>query len=257
MIRLDLCDPIATISLDRPRARNALDAAGWRALADAILAAGRSPARLLLLRSSVPGAFCAGSDLAELEALATDEAARAPFRRLMRDAIDALPRIDIPTVAVIDGDCFGAGVALALGCDIRIAGPRARFAITPAKLGISYPAEDVARLVAAVGRGQAARLLFAASAIDGNEAARIGLVEEACPSAGARAAEMSEQILACSRESLALLKALLQGRTDRAESDAAFDARFGSADFAAALAAFRARPRRDGGGSPDRANAPR
>ena len=241
MIRLEVLDGVASIFLDRRATRNALDGDGWRALAVAIVQAGATDARLLLLRSGAAGAFCSGSDLADLERLASDPAARPPFRAIMREAIDALPRLPIPTIAIIDGHCFGAGVALALGCDIRIAGPGARFAVTPAKLGISYPQEDVERLVATVGAGQAARLLFTACALDADEAARIGLVELSCASAEARALEMVEAISANSRDSLALLKAMLQGRAPKAESDSAFDACLGGQDFAARIRRFRDR----------------
>ena len=134
MIRLEVSDGVASIFVDRRATRNALDGDGWRALAEAIAQAGASDARLLLLRSGAAGTFCSGSDLADLERLASDPAARPPFRAMMREAIDALPRLPIPTIAIIDGHCFGAGVALALGCDIRIAGPGARFAVTPAML---------------------------------------------------------------------------------------------------------------------------
>src|SRR3546814_5624274 len=74
----------------------------------------------------------------------------------------------------IYGGCFGAGVALALACDIRIAGKHAVFGITPAKLGILYPPSDVARLRALVGDGQAARLLFSGMTIKGESARQIG-----------------------------------------------------------------------------------
>jgi enoyl-CoA hydratase/carnithine racemase len=243
MIRLTWDDDIASIGLDRARSRNALDAEGWRALAAAIAELARSSARVLVLRSADESAFCAGSDLSDLEALAGEPAGRPPFRAMMRDAIDALPALPIPTIAAIDGDCFGAGVALALGCDIRIAGGGARFAVTPAKLGISYPYEDVARLIAAVGTGQAARLLFTAEPIGAAEAARIGLVEEVCAFAGGRALEMARAIAANSDHSLALLKAMLQDRVGKAESDRSFDACFGGADFADRIRRFRGRTR--------------
>jgi enoyl-CoA hydratase/carnithine racemase len=248
MIRVACGGAIASIRLDREASRNALDALGWRALAAAIGQVGRSEARLLLVGSAVEGAFCSGSDLGEIAALASDPAARAPFRAMMREAIDGLAALPIPTVAAIDGDCFGAGVALALGCDIRIAGPRARFAVTPAKLAIAYPHEDVARLAAAVGRGQAARLLFTAEPIDAEEAARIGLVERACGSAEQGAIDMAGRIAANEPGSLALLKAMLNGSAKEA-NDAAFDACFGGPAFRARLAAFHDRRKSDG--SPD------
>jgi enoyl-CoA hydratase/carnithine racemase len=178
--------------------------------------------------------------------LARDEPARIAFRLAMRRAFESLSEVAIPVIAAIDGPCFGAGVALAKACDIRIAGPDARFAITPAKMGISYPQEDVHRLVALVGAGQAARLLFGAAPIDGEEAARIGLVElhsETAEGFEQDLAGLTEAILANSAHSLALLKGSIRlaasGIASDAGQDRAFDACFGSSEFEARLAALR------------------
>jgi enoyl-CoA hydratase/carnithine racemase len=144
----------------------------------------------------------------------------------MRGAIEALADLAVPTIAAVDGACYGAGVALALACDRRIAGRGARFAITPAKIGIAYPQEDVFRLVALVGRGQAARLLFTAEAIDADEAAAIGLVELVEPEGGAAA--VAAAIAAHGGDSLALLKRgvglAADGRRSDPEQDRRFDA---------------------------------
>src|SRR5690606_8347347 len=151
----------------------------------------------------------------------------------------ALRALPVPTVAAIDGACYGAGVALAMACDLRLAAPDAPFAITPAKIGISYPQEDVHRLVALIGPGQAARLLFTGLSIDGAEAARIGLVDLA-----ASAAEREEAIaaiLANGAESLATLKRALRLAAKGVRSDPAqdhqFDALLGGAELARRLEA--------------------
>src|SRR5206468_11547968 len=62
--------------------------------------------------------------------------------------------------------CFGAAIALVLACDLRVAGDGASFASTPAKLGLGYPREDVARLIAQIGKGNAARMLFTGEIVD-------------------------------------------------------------------------------------------
>lgn len=228
----------ATITLDAPRTRNALPMAGWHALAEAVARIGQANPHVVLIRSAAEGMFCAGSDLKEIAALAENEAARAPFRRAMRDALDGLAGLAMPVIAAVDGDCFGAGVALALAADIRVAGPRAVFAITPAKLGIAYPGEDVARLRALVGPGQSARLLYAADPIGADEALRIGLAEIAGDAAVAAA--LAETIAARSPASLAALKRTLADPGDPAH-DAAFDSAFAGEDFREGLAAFRER----------------
>jgi enoyl-CoA hydratase/carnithine racemase len=161
----------------------------------------------------------------------------------MRLGLDSVRDLPIATVALVEGPCFGAGVALAMACDLRVAGPGARFAITPAKFGISYPQEDVARLVALVGPGQASRLLLAAGTIDASEAARIGLVELECADAGAAVDALAAAICANSAESVAVLKRAIRlaaagvGRDE--EQDRRFDAMFGSAELRERLAALR------------------
>lgn len=231
---------VATLTIARPAVRNAIPLAGWAALADAIREIGDGDARVLIVRSAVPGIFSAGADIAEFDILRQDPLARERFRAAMRDAIDPLAALPIPTIAAIDGGCFGAAVALALACDIRVAGAGARFATTPAKLGIGYPRADVARLIAQVGRGQASRMLSSAGGIDADEAYRIGLVEIAANDAGAAARELAATIAGNDASAVAMLKRTLADRTDPAH-DAAFDAAFGGDAFDRALAAFRSR----------------
>ncbi|WP_165357377.1 enoyl-CoA hydratase/isomerase family protein [Sphingosinicella sp. CPCC 101087] len=240
MFGLKIDGAIARLTLDRPQARNAIPAAGWAELAHRIGEAAGSDVRILVL-SGEGGTFCAGADLGDFAAMRDDEAAPTAFRRAMRTALDALRDLQVPTVAAIDGACFGAGVALAMACDLRIAAPDARFAITPAKIGLSYPQEDVHRLVALVGPGQAARLLFTAETIDAGEANAIGLVERVAPPGGAEA--IVAAISANAKESLAALKRGIrlagEGRASDAEQDRRFDAIIASDELARRLEALR------------------
>ena len=245
MFDLGIEGAVATLMLERPQARNAISAAAWRDLAAAAAQAGRS-ARLLVLRGA-GGAFCAGADLADFPAMQADAARRTAFREEMRSALDAVRDLPMPTIALIDGPCYGAGVALAIACDLRIAGPSAAFAITPAKFGISYPQQDVHRLVSLVGAGQAARLLLGAVRIDAAEAERIGLVELCREDPEAELAAFVEALLANDAGSLATLKRAIalaaRGVRDDAEQDARFDALIAAPAFAARLEAARG-PRR-------------
>jgi enoyl-CoA hydratase/carnithine racemase len=244
MFDLTLDGAIARLRLDRPEARNAIPAHGWADLARRCAEAASSGARLLIL-AGTREAFCAGADLADFPAFAADRTTATAFRLVMRKGLDSLRDLPIATIAAIEGPCYGAGVALAMACDIRVAGEGARFAITPAKFGISYPQEDVARLVALVGPGQASRLLLGGGSIDAAEAARIGLVELAQPDADPAVAELAAAILANSRESVAVLKRAVRLAGDGAardeEQDRRFDALFGSGDFRERLAALRPR----------------
>ena len=238
MFRLETHDGQARLTLDRPEARNAIPASGWAELAARIGEAAESSARLLVV-TGAGGSFCAGADLADFAAMRADPTAIARFREAMRDALDRLRALPIPTVALIEGPCYGAGVALAMACDLRIAAPDAVFAITPAKLGISYPQEDVHRLVGLVGPGQAARLLLGAQAVSAGEARQIGLVECLQP----EGETILAAILANAPESLAVLKQAIVAAAAGVRSDPATDRRFdaliGGEEMARRLEALR------------------
>ena len=231
MINFSVDDGIARIALDRAPTRNALPTAAWRDLA-AIVAQVPSDARVVLLTSDVPGIFSAGADLADLAWLSDDVPARAAFRIAMRAAIDAVAALPMPVVAGVAGGCHGAAVALALACDLIVAAPGARFAIPPARLGIGYPAPDVARLSARIGQGQAARLLFTAAAIDAAEAHRIGLADLL-----ADPAEVVAAIAANDAAALCLLKSMIRNPADAAH-DRAFEDSFAAPRFANATARY-------------------
>jgi enoyl-CoA hydratase/carnithine racemase len=234
MFRLIEEDGVARLALDRPEARNAIPASGWARLRETLAEA--AGARLLVVSGS-GGAFCAGADLSDFAAMRADENARARFREEMRSALDSLRALPMPTIAAVAGPCYGAGVALALACDLRVASAGAVFAITPAKIGLSYPQEDVHRLVALVGPGQAARLLFTGASIDSAEALRIGLAELAGEEG------VVEAILANEGDSLAALKAAIglaaRGVHSDPASDRRFDALIGGEALARRLEAMR------------------
>ncbi|MEA3050355.1 MAG: hypothetical protein QOG84_2191 [Sphingomonadales bacterium] len=242
MFDLDLSGSVARLTLGRPEARNAIPLAGWRELAARVREAEESGARVLVLSGS-SSAFCAGADLQDFPALQRDPAARADFRAAMREGLDGLAAAAMPTVVAIEGPCYGAGVALALACDLRLAGSGARFAITPAKFGISYPQEDVTRLVALVGPGQASRLLLTALPIDAAEAARIGLVEIHAADLRPVLDEIVASLVAASPASHRALKRAIplaaRGIATDAAQDESFDALFGSEDFERRFAALR------------------
>ena len=247
MFRLGIDDEIARLWLDRPEARNAIPVEGWGELAVRAGEAEGGGARVLILSGEPGGAFCAGADLGGFDAFRGDAQARSGFREAMRTGLDRLRGLPIPTIAVIEGACYGAGVAVALACDIRIAGPRARFAITPAKLGISYPQEDVHRLVGLVGFGQAARLLFGAGTIDAAEGARIGFIELLEQDPVEAAETLARSITANDGDSLSALKRAIRLAASGVESDEEqnrlFDDLLGSDALFERLAARRERRR--------------
>lgn len=217
MFELALEDRVARLTLNRPDARNAIPAAGWARLAETAERAAGSDAALILIEGEGE-AFCAGADLSDFPAMRGDPAAAGDLRRSMSDCFARLRALPVPLLANVDGPCFGAGVALAMACDLRLAGAKARFAITPAKFGISYPHEDVQALVALVGPGQAARLLFSGEAIDSDEALRIGLAE--------LPASALDPLVAAIRSNSAASLATLKRGIRLAAADEAQDRRF-------------------------------
>lgn len=221
MFLLERNDDFARLTLDRPEARNAIPAAGWAELSAKIETVARSDVRLLTI-AGAGETFCAGADLNDFSGMRGDARAIAGFRTDMRAALDAIRALPIPTLALIEGHCYGAGVALAMACDIRMARLASRYAITPAKIGIAFPQEDVHRLVALVGPSQAARLLFTGETIGGEEARLIGLVDYHCH----RESEVIDAILANSAESLLTLKQAIARAAAGVRKDAELEARF-------------------------------
>jgi enoyl-CoA hydratase/carnithine racemase len=252
MFELAIDGRIARVSLNRSEARNAVPTSQWPVLADAATRAVDQGARALILRSAVTGTFCAGADLRDLEALTGDPAAQRTMRTAMGDALERLTTLPIPVIAAIDGSCFGAGVALAMACDIRVGGHGAQFSIPPARLGITYPQPDIARLVALVGPGQAARLLLSGERIGVDEAYRIGLVEMKEHTAHHVAETLAEICAESAPSSVALLKSAIiaasGGNRDGEAFATAFERSFDSADFAEGIAAMRRRRAPDFGG---------
>lgn len=238
MFELRIENQVARITLQREAARNAVPLAGWDMLAERVREA--EGARLLIIGGGVQ-AFSAGADLGDFPGMSGDLAAARGFRVAMRRGIEAIAALSIPTIALVEGPCYGAAVALALACDLRLAGPHARFAITPAKIGISYPQEDVFRLVSLIGSAQAAKLLFTGAAIDGDEALRIGLADSRADELDA----VTSALLANDGTSIATLKCGIalaaQGVSSDPGQDEAFDALIAAPLLAERLAARKAR----------------
>ena len=170
-----VADGAAILQLNRPAKRNALSQAMWEAICAALAEAADRPDVRAFVFTGLPGVFCAGADLTALKS--GDREAAARYREISLRGYAAVRDFSLPTVAVIDGLCIGGGNNLALACDIRLASPRASFAIPAVRHGIVYDRPTVTRLVELMGSGRASHLLFTAGRIDAARAAETGLVD--------------------------------------------------------------------------------
>lgn len=191
-VRVDLTGAIMTVTLARPRARNALTPEMLCRLADAFLAYGESDdLRALVLTGEGEQAFCAGGDLGSTIPLLSG--ARPPAdawdQRVLDDpTVMALAGLrnrpgDKPIILAINGACLAAGFELMLGTDIRIAADHARFGLPEAARGVIPFAGSMARLPRQIPYSAAMQLMLTGVPIDATEACRIGLINASLPSA--------------------------------------------------------------------------
>lgn len=171
--------PVVTLAFNRPRRLNAVSYAMFarlpRVLADA---AARPGMRVLVLRGAGTRAFSAGADISEFGTMRTTPEQVARYDDAILAAEEALADFPAPTIAAIHGDCYGGGCGLAVCCDMRFAAAGARFAITPAKLGLVYPLRGTKRLVDLVGPSRTKIILMAGSDYTAAQAQAFGLVDE-------------------------------------------------------------------------------
>ncbi|WP_242909580.1 enoyl-CoA hydratase-related protein [Actinomadura terrae] len=168
---------IGWITVSNPARHNALSIRMMDALGRTLDRLDADPGvKVIVVRGGGTAAFAAGADISEFEAERSTAEARRRADGAITDLFGTLDRLATPLIAMIHGHCLGAGLALALGADIRIADDRGRFAIPAGRLGLAYPVPLVHALVRAVGPGHAAEILFTAAPLDAAEALRAGLV---------------------------------------------------------------------------------
>ncbi|MEM9601168.1 MAG: enoyl-CoA hydratase/isomerase family protein, partial [Pseudomonadota bacterium] len=168
---------IARLTLSQPARRNALTAAMWAAMPTVLAEIEALSPRVLIVQGDGDH-FAAGADISEFETLYATAESAAKISADIQAAFDTLAAFPIPTIALIRGACVGGGAGMALCCDIRLADSTAKFAITPAKLGLVYPFGDIARLIDAVGVANAKDILLSARLIKAKSARKMGLVHQ-------------------------------------------------------------------------------
>jgi 2-(1,2-epoxy-1,2-dihydrophenyl)acetyl-CoA isomerase len=206
---------VAEIVLNRPDKRNALreeDVAGLRA---ALQAAVTEPARAVLIRAEGP-AFCAGRDLAGAEPGAEDGG--VILRDIFNPLIAEVAGLDVPTIAAVQGAALGAGLGLALACDLVVAAESARFGSPFRRIG-AVPDSGAHRfLLDRIGLARTLDLIYTGRMLPGREAAGIGLASMCVPDdqLAGRARQLAADISQGPTAAFALSKRLLRQARDGA-----------------------------------------
>lgn len=194
------CEGITVFGINRPAAKNAISKNLLKEFKEAIDDVQHDrTVRVVLLRSLVPGVFCAGADLKERAKMRPEEV--GPFVSKARACISSLETLPMPVIVALDGAALGGGLEMALACDLRVAADNTKMGLVETKLAIIPGAGGTQRLPRIVGSAKAKELIFTAAILNGKEAEEIGLVNyvttqnEAGDAAYHRALELAKKII--------------------------------------------------------------
>jgi len=246
-VRVDRREGVAVLTVSDPVRRNALSPELSIELADAVTACEQDTAVHAVVVTGEPPAFCAGADLSLLGAGATT-ADREQGLRAIYSGFLAVAACPLPTIAAVNGPAVGAGLNLALACDVRLAGPSARFDARFLKLGL-HPGGGMTWLTQrAVGPQAAAALVLFAEVVDAAEAERIGLVLRTAGDVLAAATELASRAAQAPRDLVLASKATMRATARPIEHTDAVQLELGpqlesiaSPAFAERIAAARSR----------------
>ena len=209
-VRFEAADAIATVTIDRPKALNALNTetlhelnACFREIRE------RKDIRVVILTGGGEKSFVAGADIAEM--YRSDAAAGRALAKLGDETFRILEEMPQATIAAVNGYALGGGCELAMACDIRIASEKAKFGQPETGLGVIPGFGGTQRLARLIGRGRAKELIFTCATIDAQEAYRIGLVNHVVPADELMATcrKMAETIRSKSGYAVSLAKDLI------------------------------------------------
>ncbi|KAF9006546.1 ClpP/crotonase-like domain-containing protein [Cyathus striatus] len=189
---------VMALALNRPQSKNAISMTLLQQLREGLETVQFDKSvRVLILRSTTQGAFCAGADLVERRNMTQVQVAK--FLSDLRDALSKLESLPMPTIAAIDGPALGGGLELSLACDLRVAGPDVtRIGLPETGLGIIPGAGGTQRVTRILGPSKAKDLIFTARALTAQEALEWGLlnyISKTGSTAFDRALELSELIV--------------------------------------------------------------
>lgn len=204
-------DGVATITLNRPEARNALNMDIKGALADAIAWAASEPAARAVVITGAGDAFSAGGDIKEMALNDTPVTSRARLQKLLATVFVPLSLMEKPTVAAVNGAAHGAGLSLALACDIILVADDAKLSCAFTKVGLLPDCGSLYFLPRRVGVGVAKELIFTGRALSAAEAVELRLANRSVPKAEllSTAHELASSFASSATVALGLAKRLL------------------------------------------------
>ena len=179
LIQMEVQDHVAVLTIDRPKALNALNSEVLAELEQAVDALDLETVRVLIITGSGEKSFVAGADIGEMSTLSKAEG--WAFGKKGNDIFRKIEVLPIPVIAAVNGFALGGGNELAMSCDIRICSENAVFGQPETGLGITPGFGGTQRLARLVSPGYAKQLLYAAKNIKAAEALRIGLVNAVYP----------------------------------------------------------------------------
>jgi len=245
-LRVERAGAVATVTIERPEVKNALDPETIRALGAALTTLEDDDELLaVVLTGAGDEVFVAGGDLKALQKVEGAEAGRR-MARLTQRVFARLEALEVPVIAAINGATLGGGTELAAACDIRIAAETASFGFKQIHMGIMPAWGLTSRLLRMVGRSTALELLLTGRTLTAREAEAIGFVDHVVPAGQAKQAarELAQAIASNPPLSVRLIKQAVQGARE-APSEAAgaleaalFGLAWGSADHDEAVRAF-------------------
>lgn len=165
---------IAIVTIHRPRNKNAMTVKMWRELGEVIRGIPQNPKIRVVIVRGAKGSFTAGSDIKEFSSMSVEEADEA--FQMMESTISTLERLPLPTIALITGPSLGAGLELALACDIRIGTKATKMGIPIGRLGITLSKEFVKRIVDLVGPSKMKDLVYTGRILDVKESYEWGFL---------------------------------------------------------------------------------
>jgi enoyl-CoA hydratase/carnithine racemase len=177
-LMVSVTDAVATVAINNPSKRNALDLPMWKALPPTMAALDSDPdVRVVILRGAGDQDFTSGADIAEFGTVRRNAEEGRLYEAANEAAFWAVARCSKPVVAMIRGFCLGGGFGLALSCDLRVASESAVFGIPAARLGIGYPPGAMKLVTAAIGAPAARDLFYTARRIEAQEAKELGVLQ--------------------------------------------------------------------------------